>query len=533
MIINDTKAIFTIDLFKKRPILKFGVPVLMIVTAIVLLSMTSAFAVSSAESPGEGAPDIDWAKSFGGLDNDMFTSVIAVSDGYVAVGYSYADSFGEGDLADLSAMGNNDAIIVKFDTSGNVQWVKSFGGADDDYFFSVTADSDGYVAVGRSDGGSYGTGNWVGVDRKGDYDAIAVKFDTDGNVMWAKNFGGDGYSSFYSVTAGGNGYVAVGFSSLLSYGTGDLAGVAGKGLDDAIMVKYDFDGSVIWAKNFGGDGDDSFFSVAADSTGYVAVGHSNSTSFGNGDWTGIAGKGGKDAIIVKYDFNGGRIWAKSFGGSGDDTFYSVTADSSGYVAAGVSAPLSFGSGDWAGFTAKGKNDATIVKFTKSGDVDWAKNFGGAGNDFFNCVITDSSGYVAVGGSEASSFGNDDWTGIAGKGGDDAVIVKFDTEGSVVWKKNIGGSSQDNFTSVAAYSSGYVAAGHSNIESFGNGDWIGVPVNGAVDSTIVKLEVVPDEPDEPTEPGSPGSNTMVWVGIAAVVIILTVVAVFVMIRYKTP
>ena len=57
------------------------------------------------------------------------------------------------------------------------------------------------------------------------------------------------------------------------------------------------------------------------------------------------------------------------------------------------------------------------------NISWKYNFGGAGNDFFYSVDqSEAGGYVAVGSS--LSFGSGDWTGVSGKGGADAVIVKF-------------------------------------------------------------------------------------------------------------
>ena len=60
-----------------------------------------------------------------------------------------------------------------------------------------------------------------------------------------------------------------------------------------------------WKNNFGGSGDDIFNSATALPDGFVAVGASQENSFGNGDWSGFTGRGGRgndlDAIIVKYD----------------------------------------------------------------------------------------------------------------------------------------------------------------------------------------------------------------------------------------
>ena len=66
----------------------------------------------------------------------------------------------------------------------------------------------------------------------------------------------------------------------------------------------DTPGMAIWAKNFGGHMGELFFSVTADSDGYIAVGYANQITFGSGDWVGLTGKGTEgginDAIIVKF-----------------------------------------------------------------------------------------------------------------------------------------------------------------------------------------------------------------------------------------
>jgi len=420
--------------------------------------------------------DILWKKNFGGSSGDIYYSVTAVSDGIVAVGYS--SSF-DGDWTDVTGKGGSDAIIVKYDNNGTVVWKKNFDGGGIDFYSSVTAVSDGIVAVGHSS--SFGNGDWTDVTGKGYSDAIIVKYDNNGTVVWKKNFGGSELDLYSSVTAVSNGIVAVGESS--SFGNGDWTDVTGKGGSDAIIVKYDNNGTVVWKKNFGGGSGDYYYSVTAVSDGIVAVGYSS--SFGNGDWTDVTGKDGYDAIIVKYDDNGTVVWKKNFGGNSDDYYRSVTAVSDGIVAVGNSSSESFGNGDWTDVTGKGYSDAIIVKYDNNGTVVWKKNFGGGGNDFYYSVTAVSDGIVAVGHSYPESFGNGDWTDVTGKGGDDAIIVKYNNNGTVVWKKNFGGSGSDTYYSVTAVSDGIVAVGDSHPESFGNGDW--TDVKGGNDAIIVKYE----------------------------------------------
>ncbi|MDR2698877.1 MAG: hypothetical protein LBB30_04295 [Candidatus Methanoplasma sp.] len=378
-----------------------------------------------------------------------------------------------------------DAIIVKFDDKGSVVWNKRFGGSGGDYFRSAVAVPGGYVAVGYSE--TFGDGDLKDIRGKGGTDTIIVKFDENGNVEWKSNFGGAGTDNFYSVTAAPGGFVAAGYSNEFSFDNEDWTGVRGKGDLDAIIVRFDSNGGTVWKKSLGGSGIDRYYSVTTVQDGFVAVGYSN--SLGSGDWAGFNKKGGFDAIIVKYDVNGEMMWKKDLGGAGWDGYLSVTAVSDGIIAAGFSWEESFGSGDWAGFKRKGTTDATIVKYDNNGNVMWKKNFGGEGADEFRSVTTASDGFVAVGSS--NMFGSGDWAGFSGRGGTDAIIVKYNSDGEVAWKRNFGGPGDDIYESAAVSSGGVVAAGGSSNTSDSD-DWAGIPSKGKDDAVIVKhsLTVLP-------------------------------------------
>ena len=267
------------------------------------LSLIIAGAMCAPVSVSAQAPNIQWKKNFGCSYEDNYNSVTVVSDGIVAVGYSdlYTYTYNIGDWKGITGNGGRDAIIVKYDNAGNVVWKKNFGGSDGDCYKSVTSTSDGIVAVGYSEAYSFNTGDWTGITAKGVGDAIIVKYDNAGNILWKKNFGGNSYDYYNSVTAVSDGIVAAGDASAYSFNTGDWTGITGKGYDyDATIVKYDNTGNVVWKKNFGGSGYDEFYSVTAVSDGIAAVGYSEKNSFNNGDWTGVTGKGYTDAIIVKY-----------------------------------------------------------------------------------------------------------------------------------------------------------------------------------------------------------------------------------------
>lgn len=444
----------------------------LLVIAVLLITAFAVGCVNDDDEPQVEDKDVVWVSIFGS-SSDPFFSVTAVPGGVVAAGYSTASSFGEGDWTGVTGKGDDDAIIVKFDQSGNVVWKKSFGGANYDRFWSVAAVSDGVIATGYSR--ELGTGDWTGVTAKGSRDAIMVKYDLNGNMVWKKNFGGRNSDEFSSITALSDGFVTAGYTS--SIGHGDWIDLRDGG--SAAIVKFDHDGNAVWKKNFGGWNKDWFLSVAADNDGLIAVGYSDQYSFGRYDWLGVTGKGAIDAIIVKYDHSGNLMWKKHFGGSGDDCFNSVTALSDGYIAVGYSGFKSFNTGDWDGVANKSRSgdDAIIVKYDLNGNLVWKKNFGGAYDDCFQSIIAVSDGIVAAGKSRVNASDNaGDWSDMKGSDNAEAILVKYDTQGNVLWKKHRGFGYAISY-SVSAVADGLVATGtsHNNVK-------------GVYGATVVKYRV---------------------------------------------
>ena len=450
----------------KHTIFKGAVKPVIIIAAAIMV-MVAALPLVSTDTTGQGpGTDALWKDNFGGVYGNYFMGVTATSDGgFVAAGYSYADSFGNGDWSGVTGYGNDDATIVKYDSNGVVQWRKNYGGPQADSFQEVTETNDGgFVAVGyyaRSD-------------------AIIVKYDSDGNLLWDKSFGGSGTDSFVGVTETfDNGLVAVGNSN--TFGNGDWSGYTGNGGQDGIIVKYDSGGDLQWKKSFGGSNFDYLLKVTETSDGdIVAVGASVVIG---GDWLGVTGKGGLDATVVRFDSSGNLLWNKNFGGPGANDFENVTATSDGGVVA-VGRSTTFGGGDWPDIIGNGYEEAIIVKYDSGGNMLWKKTFGGPENDIFYDVMETSDGdIIAVGYSEA--FDNDLWSGVPGNGAEDAIVVKYDGSGNLLWKKNFGGSSSDVFQSVTGtQDGGFVAVGYSEV--LNDGDWSGFDGKGYIDAIIVKF-----------------------------------------------
>ena len=134
--------------------------------------------------------DLEWSKTYGGAGDDFGLSMVQTIDGgYALVGST--DSFGAG---------SSDVYLVKFDSSGNVEWDETFGGTDTDLCYSVIQTSDGgYTMVGATFSFSAGY-----------YDYYLVKVNSEGRMQWQGTYGLPSADEFgYSVIQTSDGGYAV------------------------------------------------------------------------------------------------------------------------------------------------------------------------------------------------------------------------------------------------------------------------------------------------------------------------------------
>lgn len=374
-----------------------------------------------------GSTSVIWTNQFAPEANDLAYEVAVDSSGNVLVAGTTFGSL-EGNNA-----GSADAYVRKYDASGTILWTRQFGTNGDDIAYTVAVGSSGDVLVAGTTLGNL-EGNSAGTS-----DAFVRKYDSNGNVLWTRQFGTFTIDDALSVAVDNSG------NALVAGGTrGDLEGT-NVGFVDAYVRKYDAGGNVLWTRQFGSGaslplgvtGIDFISAVATDNAGNVLVAGQTEGQVGSS----ILGQ--SDAFVRKYDTAGNELWTQQFGTTTADFATAVAIDSSNNITVGGHT-----SGDLEGKNA-GVTDLFVRRFDASGNVLSTVQFGTGLEDRLYDVAVDSSDNVLVAGETRGDFLGTDVSGI------DAFTRKYNAAGSEVWTLQFGGEQDDKAEGVAVDNSGNV------------------------------------------------------------------------------
>lgn len=422
----------------------------------------------------------DWAKSMGGntTATDGGSSIFTDNVGNV---YTIGNFWGTADfdpgpgIFNLTSGGKFDVFIQKLDVNGDFVWAKSFGGAENDFGSSIALDSLGNIYamgsfVGTADFDP-GVGTFNLTTNFNNADPYILKLDVNGDFVWAKSFGGPltDNGSCIITDVSGNIFATGSFEGTdvdFDPGVGVFNLTSTVGGRDVYVLKLDVNGDFDWAKSFGGTGDDQGSSIGIDTLGniYTAGSFSGTTTDfdpGTGVFN-LSSLGNDDVFIQKLDANGNFVWAKSFGGTGDDRTFSIAVDLSGNVYSSgfftdTAVDFDPGAGNF-NLSSLGNNDVFIQKLDANGDFLWAKSFGGIDYDQGNSIALDQFNNVYVTGYFSKTTDFDPGIGIfnMSAGNNPKIFVsKLDTNGNFLWAKSMGGAGNDRGNAITVDSIGNV------------------------------------------------------------------------------
>lgn len=257
-------------------------------------------------------------------------------------------------------------FLVKVDNNGEVEWAKTYGGELIDLGLDIIATSDGgYAIVGETN--SFDA--W-------DYDIFCLKIDERGQRQWANVIGADSIDYGYSIVEVDDGYM-IG-SETTSYGGTDW---------DMLLTKINKEGEVNWSKLYKGVKDDNGDHLIKIDDEYLGLVGSTES----------AGNGTRDILFLKMDMEGNIVQGQTIGGEvSQEPKFLKRVEGDGYVIGGFTNS----------FNPRQKGeDALIVRVAENGFLKYAKTFGGARNDFIWAL--DASGDMITMAGNSNSFTDDD------------------------------------------------------------------------------------------------------------------------------
>jgi len=333
--------------------------------------------------------------------------------------------------------------VAKYDSSGNVKWAKSIVGSGQGY--GVATDHSGNCLV-------------TGYDPLGIY---LVKYDPAGNVLWSKTIYGQALGNSVATDSLGNVFITGYFYSTIYFSSLTLNST---GSADVFLAKFDSSGNILWAKSYGGSGNDYGYGVITDASGNLYVtGNFSSSSITFGSFTFIT----PGFFLFKADSSGLVLWAKDITGATPSRRACTDKLNNIYLTGSFSAPVTFGGHT---LTSVGASDVFLVKYDSSGNVLWAKSAGGRQGDIGNEVAADKFGKVYI----IGNFAND--TIMFGaitlivpiSSNNTGYIAGYDSSGNALFAKALlrGGKDQ-NSISVSGSGSIYIGGDYEGVSILGN------------------------------------------------------------------
>lgn len=332
-----------------------------------------------------------WGAAIGGVFNDFALGIDLDDDGnsYVCGYYTDSVDFDPGPgVYQLTATGQTDNFIMKFDTSGKLVWAKSIGGPNFEMGCNLKIDKAANVYLLGSYNGMVDFDPNSGVhnvpEPKGMY---VLRLDVNGNFKWVKIVEGALGPDAVSVDDSCNIYIAGFYFNTVDFNRDTPSVIkTAKGNADMFITKWDSTGNYKWVKTAGGSDYELITALNVDKSGNIyTTGQFSSSTIDFDEGTGVSIKtcaGSSDIFLMKLNSAGALDWVYAFGGKSMDMGSGVIIDTAGdvYTAGFYSDKVDFdpGAGDATLIATKSIYDpgmnAYILKLNKAGKFEFVSEY---------------------------------------------------------------------------------------------------------------------------------------------------------------
>lgn len=342
----------------------------------------------------------------------------AAGNSYVVTSFTGSATLG----SSLTSSGSSDVVIVKYNTSGTVQWATKAGGAGADKGTGITVDASGnsYITGSFSGTGNFGITSLVS---SGNTDGFVAMLNPSGVFVWAQKLGGAAADEGRGIAIDANGevYVAGNFNGNFTFG---ITTLTHGGNQDIFLAAYTSGGIPKWAGRAGSNNRDRVNGLGIDAAGNLYLGgHFNGApTFGTG--ISIPNSGSQDIFLAKYNSSGTALWATKAGGGGTEELHDLHVDKDGHL---------YLTGSYSGNNISiggplpnsvGALDIFAAQYSSDGNPVWGIGAGSALDDRGFGITSDAARNMYVTGYFQGNTTNFGGIVIPNKGGEETFISQL-------------------------------------------------------------------------------------------------------------
>ncbi len=416
----------------------------------IILSFISALALNAA---GQTAPQWQWAQGLHGPDSDQGLCLAIDRDNNIYVsGHFNSDTMTAGAfyVSDTTTL-YTDVFIAKYDSAGQIKWLKSYGGARMEYAGRIFVDQDNNVYfTGHFDSPELNIEGVVLLNPTSpNLDFFILKLDSSGSLLWVKSYHGSNYeaSSDLSVDSAGNIFLIGCFDSPDL----DLGGVvlSASGSDDVFTAMLDPFGNCIWAKTAGGGFMDLASTLERDHAGNVYSACSSESPnivFNGSPPISFSSPANFNLYLAKYSSAGALLDVKCFGGYEYEDGGPMAFDDANNMY--FSGRFFSDSINIEGFVLNNpdrKSENFLVKYNNNDQAVWVEHIRGDGIVSDICVTHNNT--ILICGFFTDTIYLDNLL-LTNPADGTAFIAEYDTDGNILWAKYAGISGRNRATSMA-------------------------------------------------------------------------------------
>lgn len=352
------------------------------------------------------------------------------------------------------------SMVIKYDPDGNLLWQTILGKEATNgtyartYGYDIAIDNEGFILITGKTNAISTTSGVHQTSFGGNYDAFISKINNNGTSIWTTYYGGTGldYAEGIAYDSLNNIYITGQTTSTASISSTGSHQTSNKGNTDAFIAKLNKNGVRLWGTYFGGAASDYGVNICTDDSGYVSV---TGTTFSSADISTTGShqenySNSGDAFIARFDKDGTRQWSTYYGDLLDEVAIGITTDKVGNIymlgntssTSNIASIGAFQSAPGGGNAAL--SDAFLLKISPDGTRQWCTYYGGDDVDLGTDLACDNNNNVYITGKSLSltTISTDGSFQGSNIGGNDAFLLKLNSEGNREWCSYFGGSGTD-------------------------------------------------------------------------------------------